>query len=250
MTLAPTPPTITVRLHEVQELDLAIEMGVLPFEATYREAVDAHFTRAVERNSSLFNGTMFLFDRCGFEAGRFVARGKKTDYATFLYWRDLGQRGGGLRHCYAVGAVVSSDGLVLLGEMATTTANAGRVYMPSGSLDQHDLAPDGRLTPLDNIHRELGEEVGLDATAFRRRPGWWVIEGWATFAMCAVFDAPYSAAELEARIGAHLASETEPELARIYFLHPARGIEDMNTIPYVPVLLDQLARAPRSSVPD
>ena len=122
--------------------------------------------------------------------------------------------------------------------------------MPSGSLDQHDVGADGRLTPLDNIHRELGEEVGLDATAFTRRPGWWVIEGWATFAMCAVFDAPHSAADLEARIGAHLAREAEPELSRIHFLHPAHGIGDMKTMPYVPVLLDRLARAPRSSVPD
>jgi 8-oxo-dGTP pyrophosphatase MutT (NUDIX family) len=231
-------------------LDLAIEAGELPFERTHRATIDGHFAEAQARNPALFNGRMFLFDRAGVEDGRFVARGKRTDYATFLYWRDPGGRGGGLRHCYPVGAVVSSDGLVLVGEMAATTANAGRVYMPSGSLDQHDLSPDGRLTPLANIHRELGEEVGLDAAAFRRRPGWWVIEGWATFAMCAVFDAPHTAAELHERIGAHLAREAEPELSRIHFLHPARGIGDMNTIPYVPVLLDQLARAPRPSVPD
>lgn len=245
MTVAPLPTAVQARLHEIEELDVAIGPGQLAFEAAHRAVIDAHFALAQARNPALFNGTMFLFETVTLDGGRFVARGRRTDYATFLYWRDLGRRGGGLSHCYGVGAVVSSDGRVLVGEMAPTTANAGRVYMPSGSLDQHDLTPDGRLLPLENIHRELGEEVGLDVTTYPRRPGWWVIEGWATFALCVVFDAPHTAVELEAHIHAHLAREAEPELSRIHFLHPAHGIGDLNTIPYVPVLLDRLARSPR-----
>jgi len=240
--LIATVQASNARLYEVNELDILIADGPLAFEVEHRERIDSHFTAAQTANPSLFNGTMFLFDAVGVEGDRFVARGRKTDFATFLYWRDPGGRGGGLKHCFGVGAIVASDGRVLLGEMGPTTANAGRVYLPSGSLDHHDLYPDGRIHPLDNIHREIGEEVGLDATGFARRPGWWVINHGATFAMCTVFDAPETAAALEARVLAHLSAEAVPELSRIHFLDPSIGVGEINTVPYVPVLLDRLAR--------
>ena len=68
-------------------------------------------------------------------------------------------------------ALRAADGAFLLGRMAKHTANAGKVYFPSGTPDPNDVR-DGGIVDLDgSVRRELLEETGLISTD--AKPGGW-----------------------------------------------------------------------------
>ena len=83
----------------------------------------------------------------------------RTDYATFLYWRDH-RRDGSAVHITGSSLPVTADGALLAARMAAHTSNAGKLYFPAGSLDPADMAGD-RIDITANIRRELAEETGL-----------------------------------------------------------------------------------------
>lgn len=138
---------------------LDVAEGALVFEQRNRTAIDAHWSRLAAANPRLWNGPFFLFEDVRLDSGVLKATARRTDFATFLYWRDHG-RPEAVVHITGTSLPVTADGALLAVRMAAHTANAGAVYFPAGSFDAADIV-DGRFDVTGNIARELEEETGL-----------------------------------------------------------------------------------------
>ena len=242
---------IDAMVRPVAGVELTVRPDPHVFSDAERAAIDARFAAMAAANPKLWNGPIFLFDAIAFGEGgdgpQFRGEAAATDFASFLHWRATMPPDPRFQHVFPVGAVVSSDGRLMVGRMAAHTANPGRLYPPAGSFDPSDLvtAADGRLG-LDaeaNMAREIGEEVGIDVAGWARDPGWVVLgNGPSRHALVRIFRAEATAAELELQALAHLASDPEPELDGILFVPPDTRLDPVAAVPYVNVLLAHLQR--------
>lgn len=152
----PAQKPAVLRLAEVT---LRLGEGPLAFERANRPAIDAHWKKATAQMPRLWNGPAFLFEEVRLEGGRLSGTARRTDFATFLYWRDNG-RPRDVIHITGTSLPVLADGSLFGVRMAAHTANGGAVYFPAGSLDEEDLV-DGAFDLTESIARELGEETGF-----------------------------------------------------------------------------------------
>jgi len=207
------PPAI----HRVTTLDLKLESWSWPFASERREEIDAHFAEKKAEKPALWNGRVLLGREASFEGERFSARFFETDFASLLAWRDWGFADSTVFNGFGMGALRSSDGAFALGEMAAHTANAGRVYFPSGTPDPDDIRA-GAVDIPGSVAREMTEETGLTEADYRASPYWHCVVSGAAIAMIALLQAEWPAEQLRARIEAELARQEEAELSRIHLV--------------------------------
>jgi hypothetical protein len=231
----------TVPIRPATRVDIAIRPEAPAFAEAVRQAIAANWQRRLAANPALWSGSAFLFDRVGFgDDGGFEADGAPSDYATFLHLRDSGALGRRFTHLFPVGALVTTDRRLVIGEMGPKTVNAGRLYPPSGSFDAHDLV-DGRLDPLGNIVREVGEEIGLVLDRAGIAPEWLIMaSGPGRFAIVTVIRLDSTAADVERIARAHLAEDPEEELADVVLVPFDARIDEARTVGYVNPLLAYL----------
>ena len=126
-------------IHCVTQLDLKCGTWTWPFAVERRADIDAHFARQQAQKPELWNGRILLGRNPVFTADCFGADYFETDFASLLAWRDWGFPDSGVFNGFGMGALRGNDGAFVLGEMAGHTANAGRIYFPSGTPDPDDL---------------------------------------------------------------------------------------------------------------
>src|SRR5215469_8543675 len=119
-------------IHRVTALDLQVEARPWPWAVAERERIDAHFAERQQEKPGIWNGRVLLARNADFSGGRLSYSYFETDFASFLAWRDWGFPARAVHNGFGMGALRSSDGAFVLGEMAQHTANAGRIYFPSG----------------------------------------------------------------------------------------------------------------------
>jgi 8-oxo-dGTP pyrophosphatase MutT (NUDIX family) len=158
-----------------------------------------------------------------FSGDRLVADYFETDFASFLAWRDWGFPDQGVFNGFGMGALLSNDGAFALGEMADHTANAGRIYFPSGTPDLDDVK-DGRLDIAGSVTREVEEETGLGPGDYRAEPHWDCVTTGVAIAAIRILRVDMTGEALRERIEANLAGQKQPELTRI---HLVRGRSDL-----------------------
>jgi 8-oxo-dGTP pyrophosphatase MutT (NUDIX family) len=191
-----------------------------------RAEIDTHFAGLVDGNPHAFNGRVLMLHT--FEVTDAVLRGAyfETDFASFIAWRDWGWPDGAVRNCFGQAALRAADGAFLLGVMAAHTMNAGRIYFPSGTPDPKDIV--GDTVDLDgSVLRELSEETGLTAADVTIDDGWHAVLAGPRLAMLKSVRSPLPAGELRARILAHTAAESHPELADVRVV---RGPGDLDAM--------------------
>ncbi len=147
-------------------------------------------------------------------AGHFEAQLTKTDYASFVAWRDWGRPDTTVCNCFGAPAVFSSDGALLVGVMADWTLNAGKAYPPSGTLEPKDVLADGSVDVIGSMRTELIEETGLDLADAAPGETIAIFEG-PRLGLVRRYDFPIPFAEMEQVFRRHHAAEEKPELARI-----------------------------------
>jgi 8-oxo-dGTP pyrophosphatase MutT (NUDIX family) len=129
----------------------------------------------------------------------------------------------GVRDCFGAGAVISSDGAVLLGVMGPHTANAGQIYFFAGTPDPSDIF-DGRVDLKASVARELKEETGCDIDEFDAAPDWIVVLDEGRIVQIKILRSAETAEALRERMLAYLAREKQPELEDIRIV---RGVRDI-----------------------
>ncbi len=112
-----------------------------------------------------------------------------------------------------------------MGEMGQHTANAGRIYFPSGTPDLDDHS-DGAVDMAGSVAREVGEETGLTPADYRPSAHWDCIISGSAIAMIRLLDVDSSGEALRARIEANLATQQQPELSAI---HLVRKLSDLTS---------------------
>jgi hypothetical protein len=210
-------------VHRVTALDLALRPAPWPFAEQRRADIDAHFALKQGETPQLFNGRVLLARHPVFSADRFSADFFETDFASFLAWRDWGFPDASVFNGFGMGALRCSDGAFVMGEMGRHTANAGRIYFPSGTPDLDDIRGDV-VDIAGSIVREVEEETGLAPADYRAGAEWDCVVSGVAVAMIRVLDVDGSGDALRARIEANLATQHQPELAAI---HLVRGRGDL-----------------------
>lgn len=212
-----------IRIVPVKTLDLRLEPRDWAWAEANRAATGAHFEKRRERWPGIWNGRVLLLHRFAIEQGIFRGAYLETDFASFLHWRDTGFPDASVFNCFAMAALRAADGAFLLGRMAKHTANAGKVYFPSGTPDPNDVRDDGIVDLEGSVRRELLEETGLISTD-AKPGGWQAVLAGMRIALMRALEAPEDVETLAARVRVHLAATPRPELADIVIV---RGREDL-----------------------
>jgi 8-oxo-dGTP pyrophosphatase MutT (NUDIX family) len=205
-----TPPEI----HRVTTLDLRVRPAPWAFAQARRGEIDAHFAKVREAKPEIWNGRVLLGRNAVHREGRLSADFFETDFASFLAWRDWGFPDRDVFNGFGMGALQSSDGAFVLGEMGGHTANAGRIYFPAGTPDPGDVR-DGMLDIAGSIKREVEEETGLDEADYVMDAHWNCVFTRASIAMIRILRVDMPGEALQARIEANLARQKHPELSAI-----------------------------------
>jgi len=180
------------------------------------------------RNSGLFNGRVLIAHRLEiFERGDTrVLKGAccDVDFKAFMSWRDFGFPDTEMFNCFAMGALVGSDGAYILGEMSLKTASPGKIYFPAGTPDMSDVR--GETVDLEgSILRELEEETGITPHEVTAEPGWRVVFEGPRVACMKRLDSPLRADEINKRFQEFISRQKEPELVALHQLRSLAGLD-------------------------
>jgi 8-oxo-dGTP pyrophosphatase MutT (NUDIX family) len=209
-----------VAIHRVTTLDLKVGSRAWPFAEERRAEIETHFAIKQHEKPKLWNGRILLARDPVFAGDRFSACYFDADFASFLAWRDWGFPDRGVFNGFGMGALRCSDGAFVLGEMGHHTANAGRIYFPSGTPDLDDIR-DGAVDISGSVAREVEEETGLTPADYRTGAHWDCVVSGSAVAMIRMLDVDMTGKELRARIEANLARQHQPELSAIHLVRNA-----------------------------
>lgn len=137
----------------------------LPFvpPAGYRRKVEDYWGRAT-KGGRFFNGPVLAALACAAEEAYPVIDLALTDYAHYLYAAQDPSHEFACRAVFAAAVILTSDGFLLLGQMADHTSVPGQIQFPGGGVELGaDRKPDARIC----CQREVAEELG---PAFTQRP--------------------------------------------------------------------------------
>jgi 8-oxo-dGTP pyrophosphatase MutT (NUDIX family) len=207
-------------IHRVTTLDFPLQPRPWPFAQARRAEIDAHFALKQAEKPQLWNGRVLLARNADFSGERFRASYFEVDFASFLAWRDWGFPDKDVFNGFGMGALRCSEGAFVLGEMGQHTANAGRIYFPSGTPDLDDIR-DGAVDISGSVAREVEEETGLTPADYRAGAHWHCVVSGAAIAIIRILEVDSPGEAMRARIEANLARQIEPELAAIHLVRDA-----------------------------
>lgn len=225
------PISDETQLLSIRDAVYQLEEGAHPFEAQNEPAIDAGWIKRVAQKPRLFDGEAVLGISHEIRDGVLHARCRKIRYATLLHWLATPPdpaRADSYVHIYAWAALISSDGYALMGRMGDHTANAGRIYFPSGSFEPSEFV-EGVCDIAGNMRREVKEETGLDLGEARAEPGMLLFSGARTRALIRIYRFDEKAGDLRARIMTYLAQAADDELADIEYFGPGETDPGMPT---------------------
>lgn len=229
-----------IRVVPVARLKLRHAPWRWPFAQARRDDIAAHFAELRRARPALWNGRVMLLRDWGLADGAFTGAFFDTDFASMIAWRDWGFPDDSVRNCFAQGALRAADGGFLLGVMGAHTANAGKIYFPSGTPDPDDVVGE-EVDLAGSVMRELAEETGVAADEVEPAPGWHAVFAGPRIGMMKILQSATPAATLRARIVAFLARQPAPELADIRIVHGPADLDPMMP-PFIDAFLREMWR--------
>lgn len=219
---------------------LTVTTARWPFAEDNADAIDAHWARRRATSPAMFNGTIFVLGSSTREGGSLTGSLLQTDFKSFLYWKDHGYPDPGVRDVFGSALIRSAEGHIVLGRQAAGNLNAGLAYLPGGFIDRRDVDEQGRVALEASVAREVLEETGLSADHLAREPGMLLTRAGAMHSIAVPFRSPLDSSALKARIEAHIATQTDPELAEVVVVRGAQDLAAVQMPLYASVLLAHL----------
>lgn len=156
--------------HKIEILSSPNEMNInlrnktviLPSEI--QSSINSYWNTLMAEGKKYTRGKVFMIDSIHLSDHSLNVNLLETDYAHYLYSKnhplpDLYN----CRVIYGAAMIVTSDGKIVIGEMGSHTANAGRLQFVAGGIDTEDIT-DGVVNLEKSIIRETKEEIGIDIT--------------------------------------------------------------------------------------
>ena len=221
---------------------LGVSIAPWAYAEEHKSQTAAHWGEAQRARPKLFDGTIFLLAKYELQDEALSGTLVRTDFKSFLYWREQGYPECGLRDAFGAAVLRSREGHVLLGLQSDGHLNSGLAYPPSGMIDLDDVR-DGTIDIDASIVRELEEETGLRPADFEQVPGYILTMVPPFVAIAVEWRSALPAETLRDRILAHIAREAEPELADVVIVRAASDIGSLPLQPYAVPLLQFLMRA-------
>jgi hypothetical protein len=224
-------------VFRVDTCELSLGKRQWDYARVNADAIAAHWDLRRRSNPGYFNGSIHLMERYEIIGSALVATFFRTDFKSFLYWREHGYPAAEAFDAFGSALIRSAEGHVLLGRQSVGNINAGLCYLPGGFIDERDVAPDGRIVIGDSIAREVAEETGLTAFEGAQIPGFLIVRIGALVSMIREFRCRVPAVDLRAQILARLATETNPELADIVIMRRMADLVHKQVPPYTAMAL-------------
>ncbi len=225
------------RVDRVDACELKLVEKPWSYAHENHAAIDAHWERRLKQNPGFFNGPIHIA-RSGLVArGRLVASMTRTDFKSFLYWREQGYPEADALDAFGSAILRSSDGAVLLGKQRPGNINEGFAYLPGGFIDQRDVGDNGVVDIAASIAREVREETHLGPPDLVSRPGFFVVRCGPLLSIGQELVSEKPAEELRREILDRLAQDADPELADIVILRSGDDMEAHNVPPYTRMAL-------------
>ena len=210
------------------------------FAEDNRDAILAHWQNARARNPNYFNGTIQLIDGIDRAADGINAQLLRTDFMSYLYWRESGWPEAGVLDGFGSALIRSHDGDILLGRQCEGHVNAGLTYLPGGFIDARDVNVDGSIDIRGSVARELLEETGLGPGAVTPEAGYYLTETGPNVSLAVSYVARAGTSELKKTIEDHIRAEANPELAGIVVIRQKSDLEGLSMAHYARVLVTAL----------
>lgn len=123
--------------------------------------IDEHWTKLIANGRPYQRGEVFTITKREETKNTINLVVERSDYAHFLYSRDVGLLGMHSIYTIHTAALVETyDGYLVFGKMGQQTAQAGHYQSCGGGIDNDDLR--GEYLDLEhNITKELEEELGI-----------------------------------------------------------------------------------------
>jgi 8-oxo-dGTP pyrophosphatase MutT (NUDIX family) len=217
------------RCRRIAECRLQIEPWQWPLATRHRADIARDWQRRRAACPALFDGAVYLFSTYAIDDAALSGTLFKTDFKTLLYWRSLPFAiSDVVREASGASLIRSAEGYLLMGRQGPGQLNSGRIYPPSGVIDNDDVV--GTAIDIDaSIARELAEETGLTTNDLHRVPGYCVAIVDQHLTIGIEWRSSLPAEELRQRILQFIASQAAPELEDVVIVRPDtwRAIEEM-----------------------
>lgn len=204
-------------LWRLDHVDIDLSPSPLPIDRTNSPGIATHWTGASAANPALYDGPVLLVGAWSVTDGTLRATCHRSTFRSVLWLRANWRPELSAWNAFGSGLLRTSDGAILLGEMAADTANPGRIYCPGGILDEDDVSG-AHVHPECCIRRELAEETGLGPGDYRMAPGWLVAQDGRALSLARLCQLDLTAEVARERILARIASQAQPELAGIHIV--------------------------------
>jgi 8-oxo-dGTP pyrophosphatase MutT (NUDIX family) len=212
-----------------------------PYAVAHREAIARHWRLATAANPGFFNGVIHLTETLEIVDGQAVARLVKTDFQSYLYWRDEGfPKAAGMRDGFGSALIRSAEGHMLLGRQRPGNINAGLAYLPGGFIDARDVGPDRTVDLSASVAREVLEETGLGPGELLAEPGFVVTRAGAHVSFAVPYRSMLTSQALAAKIARFIEAEPNPELSDIVIVKGPADLDGLAMPHFARVLLTEL----------
>ncbi|MET3601065.1 NUDIX hydrolase [Martelella mangrovi] len=194
----------------LREIDIRITDNAAVDLKPFDGAVEANWAQEKAANPHLFNGRLVTLNQVDLCDGAVRARGQIVPYAYHLWWRKQPEAPPTF-HSFAMPMIQSADDAVIAIRMSSITANAGKVYCASGSLEEDDIV-DGRIDIDANMAREVAEETGLALGEMEAGPDYYCARHGQIVMFYRFFRSALDADALMAKVHRHMRQDTEKEI--------------------------------------
>ena len=159
------------RVERVSSCRFDVSAATWDYARDKADEIERHWQRRSAQCEAMFNGAIYLMHAGSREGECFAGTFLRTDFKSYLYWRETGFPEAGVIDGFGSSLIRSAEGHVVLGRQRTGNVNAGIAYLPGGFIDPRDVTDDGAIDIDGSILRELSEETGLNHGQFELTPG-------------------------------------------------------------------------------